>query len=55
MREKMMQQKRENLQTVQSLTTSFYAQISELMRGLPISPAIAPESDVPSIDHSPYC
>ena len=52
MREQMMQQQREHLQTVQSLTTAFHAQISELIRGLPIPPAIAPESDVPSTEGS---
>ena len=52
MREQMMQQLRQHLQTVQSLTTAFHAQISELIRGLPIPPAIAPESDVPSIEGS---
>ena len=48
MREQMMQQQREHLQTVHSLTTAFHAQISELIRGLPILPAIAKESDVSS-------
>ena len=52
MREQMMQQQREHLQTVQSLTTAFHTQISELIRGLPIPPAIAPESDVPSTEGS---
>ena len=52
MREQMMLQQREHLQTVQSLTTAFHAQISELIRGLLISPAIAPESDVPSTEGS---
>ena len=52
MREQMMQQQREHLQTVQSLNTTFHAQISELIRGLPISPAIALESDVPSTEGS---
>ena len=52
MREQMMQQQREHLQTVQSLTTTFHAQISELIRGLPIPLAIAPESDVPSTERS---
>ena len=47
-----MQQEREHLQTVQSLTTAFHAQISELIRGLLIPPAIAPESDVPSTEGS---
>ena len=55
MREQMMQQQREHLQTVQSLTTTFHAQISELIRGLPIPLAIAPKSDVTSTDHSPDC
>ena len=41
MREQMMQQQREHLQTVQSLTTAFHTQISELIRGLPIPPVIA--------------
>ena len=50
--EKMMQQQREHLQTVQSLITAFHAQILELIRGLPIPPAIAPESDVPSTERS---
>ena len=52
MREQMIQQQREHLQTVQSLTTAFHAQISELIRGLPIPPAIASESDAPSIEGS---
>ena len=52
MREQMMQQKREHLQTVQILTTTFHAQISKLIRGLPIPPAIAPESGVPSTEGS---
>ena len=52
MREKMMQQQREHLQTVQSLTTAFHAQISELIKGLPIPPAIAPKSDVLSTEGS---
>ena len=52
MREQMMHQQMEHLQTVQSLTTAFHAQISELIRGLPIPPAIAPESDVPSTEES---
>ena len=42
MHEQMMQQQREHLQTVQSLTTTFHAHISELIMGLPIPPAIAP-------------
>ena len=50
--EQMMQQQREHLQTVQSLTTAFHAQISELIRGLPIQPTIAPKLDVPSIEGS---
>ena len=41
MHEQMMQQQREHLQTVQSLTTTFHTQISELIRGLPIPPVIA--------------
>ena len=52
MREQMMQQKMEHLQTVQSLTTAFHAHISELIRGLPIPPTISPESDVPSTEGS---
>ena len=52
MREQMMQQQREHLQTVQSVTTVFHAQISELIRVLPIPPAIAPESDVPYTERS---
>ena len=52
MREQMIQQQREHLQTVQSLTTAFHAQISELIRGLPIPPVIALESDVPSTEGS---
>ena len=52
MREQMMQQQREHLQTVQSLTTAFHAQISELIRGLPIPPIIALESDIPSTEGS---
>ena len=52
MREEMMQQQREHLQTVQSLTTAFHAQISELIRGLPILPVIASESDVPYTEGS---
>ena len=52
MREQMMQQQMEHLQTVQSLTTAFHAQISELIRGLPIPLVIAPESDVPSTEGS---
>ena len=52
LREQMMQQQREHLQTVQSLTTTFHAQISELIRGLPIPPAIAPELDVPYTEGS---
>ena len=52
MREQMMQQQREHLQTVQSLTIVFHAQISGLIRGLPIPPAIALESYVPSTEGS---
>ena len=52
MREQMMQKQREHLQTVQSLTAAFHAQISDLIRGLPIPPAIALESDVPSTEGS---
>ena len=52
MREQMMQQQREHLQTVQSLTIVFHAQISGLIRGLPIPPAIALESDIPSTEGS---
>ena len=52
MREQMMQQQRKHLQTVQSLTTAFHAQILELIRGLPIPLAIALESDVPSTEGS---
>ena len=52
MRDQMMQQQRGHLQTVQSLTTAFHAQISELIRGLLIPPAIAQESDVPSSEGS---
>ena len=52
MREQMMQQQREHLQTVQSLTIAFHAQISKLIRGLPIPPVIAPESNVPSTEGS---
>ena len=52
MREQMMQQQREHLQTVQSLTTTFHAQISKLIRGLHIPPTIAPKSDVPSTEGS---
>ena len=52
MREQMMQQQREHLQTVQSLTTAFHAQISELIRGLSIPPVIAPKSDVSSTEGS---
>ena len=48
MREQMMQQQREH----QNLTTAFHAQISELIRGLPIPPVIAPESDVPFTERS---
>ena len=33
MREQMIQQQMEHLQTVQSLTTAFHAQISKLIRG----------------------
>ena len=50
--EQMMQQQREHLQTVQSLTTAFHALISELIRGLPIPPAIARELYVPSTEGS---
>ena len=52
MREQMMQQQREHLQTVQSLTTAFHAQILELIKGLPIPPAITPESNIPSTEGS---
>ena len=52
MSEQMMQQQREHLQTVQSLTTAFHAQISKLIRGLPIPPVIAPKSNVPSTEGS---
>ena len=52
MREQMMQQQRGHLQTVQSLTTAFHAQISKLIRVLPIPPAITLKSDVPSIEGS---
>ena len=52
MREQLIQQQREHLQTVQSLTTAFHAQISELIRGLPIPPVIALELDVPSTEGS---
>ena len=54
-REQMMQQLMDHLQTVQSLTTTFHAQILELIKSLPIPPAIAPQSYVPSTDHSPDC
>ena len=55
MHEQMMQQQREHLQTMQSLTTTFHAQISELIRDLPIQPPISPQLDVSSTNHSPDC
>ena len=55
MREQMMQQQREHLQIVQSLTTTFHAQISELIRGLPIPQVIALESDIPSTEDPIDC
>ena len=51
-REQIMQQLREHLQSVQSLTTAFHAQVSELIKGLLIPPAIASKSDVHSTEES---
>ena len=55
MHEQMMQQQKKHLQTMQSLTTAFHAQILVLIKGLHIPLPIAPQSDIPSTNHSYDC